>query len=184
MEQWTINFQNTANGSLPEQAVVQVRFSPSLFEELIQFDVELNSIPITDKVSKDVIVNWKMYDGFDPKGEFYTDSNGLEMVKRIVNPQTWFDYPIFRNRSELASNYYPIDSAIAMRDKSDGKLQVTIMNDRPQGGSADLSDKASIEIMQNRRQVTIDKTNDFDETLNETDSKTGQGHRISAQYHM
>jgi len=47
------------------------------------------------------------------------------------------------------------------------------MNDRPQGGSADLSDKASIEIMQNRRQVTVDKTNDFDETLNETDSKTG-----------
>ena len=47
------------------------------------------------------------------------------------------------------------------------------MNDRPQGGSADLSDKASIEIMQNRRQVAVDKTNDFDETLNETDSTSG-----------
>jgi hypothetical protein len=54
-----------------------VKFSPQLFEELVQFDVELNSIPIEDNLSKDVIVNWKMYDGFDPKGEFWTDSNGL-----------------------------------------------------------------------------------------------------------
>ena len=25
-----------------------------------------------------------MYDGFDPKGEFWTDSNGLEMQKRKI----------------------------------------------------------------------------------------------------
>jgi len=86
----------------------------------VQFDVELNSIPIEDKTSKDVIVNWKMYDGFDPKGEFYTDSNGLEMVKRVINPQSWFDYTISNNRSDIAQNYYPIDSAIAMRDASEG----------------------------------------------------------------
>jgi hypothetical protein len=52
------------------------------------------------------------------------------MIKRVINPTTWFDYP-FERKSEFAVNYYPIDSAIAIKDKSEGKLQVTIMNDRP-----------------------------------------------------
>lgn len=56
-----------------------------MFSELIKFDVELSSINIGDGLNKDVTVNWRMYDGFDPKGEFYTDSNGLEMQKRIID---------------------------------------------------------------------------------------------------
>jgi hypothetical protein len=64
------------------------------------------------------------------------------MEKRVINPEASnFRVPI---------NYYPIDSAIAMRDQNGSHLQVTVMNDRPQGGSADL-EKGSIEIMQNRR---------------------------------
>lgn len=39
-----------------------------------------------------------------------------------------------------------------MRDQVNGKVQVTIMNDRPQAGTADLTDKANIELMQQRRQ--------------------------------
>lgn len=123
IEQYTINFQNidaAKNESMNEQVVIRVKFSPQLFDELIQFEVELNSVPILDNVSKDVTMNWKFYDGFDPQGEFWTDSNGLEMQKREID------------RSSIASkNFYPIDSAIAMRDKNDSKIQVTIMNDRP-----------------------------------------------------
>jgi len=59
-----------------------------------------------------------------------------------------------------------------MRDKAGGKMQVTIMNDRPQGGSADLTDKATIELMQNRRQVQADPKFGFDEALNETNIVT------------
>ena len=55
-----------------------------MFEELIQYSVEINSIDVVDGTPKDITVNWKMYDGFDPRGEFYTDSNGLEMQKRVV----------------------------------------------------------------------------------------------------
>jgi hypothetical protein len=55
-------------------------------KEFIEFDVELAPIPIEDMRGKDVIVSWYMLDGFDPKGTFWTDSNGLEMQKReIVN---------------------------------------------------------------------------------------------------
>jgi len=44
-----------------------------------------------------------------------------------------------------------------MRDRSGrSNYQVTIMNDRPQGGSADLSDSATIELMQNRGTVWAD----------------------------
>ena len=46
-----------------------------------------------------------MYNEFDPKGVFYTDSNGLEMQKRTIKGKT------------IGNNYYPIDSAIAIRDE-------------------------------------------------------------------
>lgn len=56
-----------------------------MFTELIKFEVELNQVPLYDlshpenNTNKEISVNWKMYDGFDPKGEFYTDSNEFEM---------------------------------------------------------------------------------------------------------
>jgi len=173
LEQYTITFSNLEQ----EQAIIRVRFSPSMFEELIQFEVELNSVPIQDGSSKDVIVNWKMYNDFDPKGEFWTDSNGLEMQKRQIDKRDGFNFT--GRETHVSRNYYPIDSAIAMRDKAGGKIQVTVMNDRPQGGSADLSDKATIEIMQHRRQVQSDPKNGFDEALNETDSEQ-RGIRVNA----
>jgi hypothetical protein len=57
---------------------VKVRYSP-LFDELIEFDVGLSEVPIDDQVSKDITVNWKMFDGFEANRTFWTDSNGLEM---------------------------------------------------------------------------------------------------------
>jgi hypothetical protein len=50
--------------------------------------------------------------------------------------------------SRIPHNYYPIDSAISMQDKNGTNMMVTVMNDRAEGGSADLSDKSTIEIMQ------------------------------------
>lgn len=47
---------------------------------MIEFDVELNSIPLEDNKGKDITVNWRMYDGFNPNGTFWTDSNGMRMV--------------------------------------------------------------------------------------------------------
>ena len=62
-------------------AAVKVRFSPHFFEEIIEFEVELDSVNYDkNKVGKDIIVNWKFFDNFNPKGRFYTDSNSLEMI--------------------------------------------------------------------------------------------------------
>lgn len=89
-----------------------------------------------------------MYDGFDPKGEFFTDSNGLEMIKRVVEKRN-FDLQLknFSLESPIPRNYYPIASAISMRDNNGSNVQVTIMNDRTQGGSADIGNQATIELM-------------------------------------
>lgn len=59
-------------------------------------------------------VNWKMYDGFDPNGKFWTDSNELLMLERELNTRR--EYEMKDHSSNISSNYFPITSAIAMRD--------------------------------------------------------------------
>lgn len=67
-----------------------------------------------------------------------------------------------------------------MRDQNGSNIQVTIMNDRAEGGSADVSDKATIELMQNRR-LTRDDDKGVKQALNEVD-KSGKGIKVSAKY--
>jgi hypothetical protein len=50
----------------------------------IKWKVRLHGIPIEDHKGKEVVVNWVLED-FVNDGEFYTDSNGLEMQKRVLN---------------------------------------------------------------------------------------------------
>ena len=79
----------------------------------------------------------------------------------------------------ISSNYYPVNSAIAMRDSSTSR-QATVMNERSQAGSADLSTKSSIEIIQNRR-LLFDDSRGVGEALNETDA-LGYGMKVNARY--
>lgn len=56
------------------------------------------------------------------------------------------------------------------------------MNERPQGGTVDLTDKATIELMQNRR-VLFDDDLGIEESLNETDVD-GFGLQSTALYYL
>ena len=59
---------------------MSLRFSPKYFEELLEFEVEMNEIHLDEEQNgKDVVVNWRILDGFDNKGRFWTDSNALSM---------------------------------------------------------------------------------------------------------
>lgn len=159
IEQWTIIFDDPKTN---EKAIIKVRFSP-FTPEIIEFNVELNSIPIEDAKGKDVTVNWKLFNGFDAKKTFWTDSNSLEMEERTIRE-------LMREDQTYSGNIYPITSAIAMRDfKQGSNTQVTIMNDRVQGGSADLSDNSTIELIQHRR-ILKDDGKGVGEPLNETDT--------------
>ena len=61
----------------------------------------------------DVTVNWKVQD-LDNKGVFYTDSNGLYMVKREADAHI----KKYGNSSQRASsNYYPINTGIMVEDE-------------------------------------------------------------------
>ena len=71
-------------------------------------------MPINDAIAKDVIVTWKLYNGFDSGGTFWTDSNGMGMMERHLNKRTGYDFNGHDN--SLARNYFPIDSAVAVRD--------------------------------------------------------------------
>lgn len=84
-----------------------------------------------------------------------------------------------KNNFNVSNNYYPVDSAIAMRDFNGTDLQVTVLNDRPQGGSGYLNNN-TIELMQHRR-ATDDDGKGVLEALNETD-KNEFGVQVSARY--
>lgn len=171
VEQWTILFNNPINN---EQAIIKVMTSPA-FGEFIEFQVELNTIPIDDEKAKDITVNWKMYNGFKANKTFWTDSNALEMQERNV-------LELSRPEHTISGNYYPVTSAIAMRDIQ-SKVQVTILNDRPQGGAADIMLNNTIELMQQRR-LLDDDGKGVGEALNETDSFDDLGIQVNARYYM
>lgn len=88
---------------------------------MIEFDVELSPISVKeDKRGKDITVNWKMYDSFNANQTFWTDSNGLEMQKRRINFRETFDV-VKNTKQNISSNFYPVTSAIAMRDVNSNK---------------------------------------------------------------
>ena len=83
-----------------------------------------------------------------------------------------------------AGNMYPVTSAIAIRDHKEGSnTQVTVMNDRTQAGSADLSDKSTIELIQHRR-LNKDDDKGVIEPLDERDLETDLGIQVTARYYL
>jgi len=128
-----------------------------------------------------------MFDGFDPKGEFWTDSNGLEMQERTVTTiptnYTFLNDKPYPNYKTVSGNYLPVETGIMMRDQNNSGVQVNILNDRAQGGSADLTDKGTIELMQARRLLQNDHKG-LVEALNETERADWRPPRVSATYYM
>jgi len=124
----------------------------------------------------------------DNNKTFYTDSNGLEMQKRILNHRDTYDLNINYNEAKfkqnVSANWYPINSAILIQDTKRpaeyGNLQLTVMNDRAQGGSA--LEKGKIQLMQHRR-VFEDDHKGMDEYVNERDIY-GKGIRVPATYYV
>ena len=122
-----------------------------------------------------------MYDGFNSNQTFYTDTNGLEMQQRWIDYQP--SYPLNpKSKMAVSRNFYPVTSAIAMRDFAQGSnKQVVILNDRTQAGSSGL-EKSTIELVQNRRLIQ-DDIRGVEEPLNEKDGK-GFGLKVTAKYYM
>jgi lysosomal alpha-mannosidase len=93
-------------------------------------------------------------------GTFFTDSNGRETIRRLRDHRS--DFRLFTSE-HTASNYYPITSWIFIRDY-DRNLQLSILPDRPQGGSS-IHD-GQVELMLHRRLLQDDGLG-VEEPLNE-----------------
>ena len=65
-------------------------------------------------------VNFKMFNGFDPKGRFWVDQNGLEMLEHniqfIPTNYTFLNNKAMPNYHMIAGNFVPVETGIMMRD--------------------------------------------------------------------
>jgi len=106
-------------------------------------------------------------------GEFYTDSNGREMLKRTRDyRETW----TIDLQEKIAGNYYPINSKIAIEDSTH---RLAVINDRSQGGSSIFD--GTLELMVHRRLLRDDGFG-VGEALNET--AYGQGIVARGKHYM
>merc|ERR1719189_230772 len=86
------------------------------------------------------------------KCEFWTDSNGRQMMKRIQDTRFSYDLNGGELSEPVASNYYPINSAIMTTMESnepDATTQWHVLTDRSQGATKIKPDE--LEIMVHRR---------------------------------
>ncbi|CAL1274579.1 unnamed protein product [Larinioides sclopetarius] len=158
----TVNF---VNGSVVQE--IHQTFNPWLSQvirlyknsENIEFKWIVGPIPIDDQIGKEIITRFDT--DLKSDGLFYTDSNGREILlrKRDYRP-TWK----LSVAEPVAGNYYPVNSRIYIRDKK-RNLQLTVLNDRSQGGSS-IKD-GSVELMIHRR-LLHDDAFGVGEALNET----------------
>lgn len=97
-------------------------------ENFVEFEWLVGPIPIEDGVGKEIIS--RFYTVMRTDGVFYTDSNGREMLKRKRNHRETWDVSI---KEPIAGNYYPINTKIAIEDKTH---RLSVLTDRAQGGSS------------------------------------------------
>lgn len=104
------------------------------------------------------------------------------MQKRVLNYRSTYNITdkMYKYANEnITANYYPINSAISIKDEKLG-WHLTVSNDRSQGGSSLKT--GQVELMQNRR-IPCDDGKGVSEFLNETDSND-IGIRVPATYYV
>ena len=161
------------------KAIVKIQIDPDV--AVLNIAVDLNSLPEVYLHGYEVIAHFSAHN-FTNAGVLYTDSNGLEMQKRELNKRVFWNITEYNGPGgmhNVTSNYYPINSAIAIKDLEAG-TQFTVMNSHAQGG-ASLQD-GRIEFMQNRRIPSDDNKGEVD-WLDEVD-QYGNGIRVTATYYL
>ena len=179
-EQMDFHFQSVdEKGEIFQKIIVHLTIDPETYT--MKFDVDLGSLPPVYYNGYEVTANFHI-DNFDNNQTFWTDSNGLEMQKRILNYRPTWDLVNTNYKDALqniTANFYPINSAITMRDINSDRA-FTVMNDRSQSGSAIKN--GNIEFMQNRR-IPADDGRGMGENLDEMD-EFGNGIRVPASYYL
>lgn len=119
-------------------------------------------IDISDDVGKEFVV--KYVTDLVNNGEFYTDSNGRQSLKRKLNMRPQWNLTL---EEPVAGNYYPITNKIYIND---GKHRLAVLTDRSEGGTS-LSE-GEVELMLHRR-LLHDDAFGVGEALNEVANGRG-----------
>jgi hypothetical protein len=185
MSKMIMNFekQDMRTKEVSEKATVHITLDQDF--KVAKFDVDLDSIPGEFLDGYEVTATFDAID-FDNNKTFYTDSNGLAMQERILNYRSYYNFTAAwtdenhpNHNGNVSMNYYPINSAISLKEVGSDR-QFTVLNDRSQGGSSLQSGR--IELMQHRR-VPADDNKGVAENLNERD-EDGNGIRVPASYYV
>lgn len=119
-----------------EKIRATARISINDLDNFVKFDVSINDVPIElDRTGKDIVVDWFLMDDFDTNNTFWIDSNGLEMVNKKLYQRKGYDYSA---NGTIAGNYYPVTSAIAVRDHNE-----TDPRPKPKNGSKGANSSGS-----------------------------------------
>jgi hypothetical protein len=124
-------------------------------------------IPVNDdNLGKEVVSDFEssLFSGKPGANEFFTDANGREFQKRILNYRPTWSLEV---NEPIAGNYYPVTTGMYLRDEKAG-LQLSVLGDRAQA-AASLR-PGELEFMVHRR-LLADDNRGVNEALNET---TGQ----------
>ncbi|XP_058146251.1 lysosomal alpha-mannosidase [Dasypus novemcinctus] len=112
----------------------------------LELEWTVGPIPVGEGWGKEIVSRFDT--PLETGGRFYTDSNGREILERRRDYRPTWDL----NQTEpVAGNYYPVNTRIYI---TDGKVQLTVLTDRSQGGSS-LRD-GSLELMVHRRLLRDD----------------------------
>ena len=109
-------------------------------ETYLEVDWTVGPIPVEDRVGKEVVLRYSS--DIESNGEFVTDSNGRQLMRRIRNFRPTFEI----NMTEpTAQNYYPVNSKILIGDE---RVELGVLVDRSQGGGS-IQD-GGVELMVHR----------------------------------
>lgn len=110
-------FWFTGEDKYQGDAVVTVTLESGM--PIIKYDVVLFGLPNNIGFGHEVTANFYATDIFNYP-EFYTDSNGLGMQRRVLNYRPSFDIDIMQGGLNVTANYYPVQTAITINDTENG----------------------------------------------------------------
>ncbi|KAK9842267.1 hypothetical protein WJX81_003590 [Elliptochloris bilobata] len=115
-------------------------------------------LPFQDGRGRELVLRYEST--LDTGREFFTDSNGREMLRRVRDWRPTWDLDV---TEPVAGNFYPVTSAIYVEEPGKGAL--VVVTDRAQGGASLAS--GAVELMLHRRML-LDDWRGVAEPLNET----------------
>ncbi|XP_046352369.2 lysosomal alpha-mannosidase-like isoform X2 [Haliotis rufescens] len=109
----------------------------------LELEWTVGPIPESDRQTKEVIS--RIQTNLQTKNTFYTDSNGREMITRILNVR---EPSPFNVTCPISGNYYPVTGRIFIKD-DEKNVQLTVLTDRSQAGAS--LQNGQMELMVHRR---------------------------------